>query len=197
MKPLSAEYWNNRYLTQEIGWNLGAVSPPIQQFIDNLPAKDLAILIPGAGNAYEAEYLHKQGFTEVHIIDLSQQAMLNFMHRVPTFPFQHLHQYNFFDHQGRYNIIIEQTFFCALNPELREEYKLKMYDLLKPGGQLIGLLFNIPLHTDRPPFGGSKEEYISLFSSHFNIIEMDICPTSIKPRAGNELFFRMKKKQAS
>ena len=31
---LSAEYWNNRYLNDQFGWDLGQVSPPIKEFID-------------------------------------------------------------------------------------------------------------------------------------------------------------------
>ena len=34
-----------------------------------LTNKAAKILIPGAGNAYETEYLHQNGFTNVHILD--------------------------------------------------------------------------------------------------------------------------------
>jgi len=194
MTNLSAGYWNKRYLSKETGWDLGAVSPPIKIFFDNNNLKDKDILIPGAGHAYEAEYLHSLGYTEVNVVDYSEQAMLNLMERVPSFPFQNLHLHNFFDHGGSYDIIVEQTFFCALNPELREAYKLKMHELLKSNGLLVGLYFNIPLNEDQPPYGGSRDEYKKLFSTHFEILEMDTCNTSIKPRMGNELFFRMQKK---
>ena len=51
---LNADFWNNKYLNHTTGWDLGAVSPPLKAYIDSLDNKDLAILIPGAGNAYEA-----------------------------------------------------------------------------------------------------------------------------------------------
>lgn len=56
-------YWNTRYQTNDIGWDIGSVSPPIKAYIDQLTNKQLRILIPGCGNTYEAEYLLQQGLT--------------------------------------------------------------------------------------------------------------------------------------
>ena len=68
---LNADFWNNKYLNHTTGWDLGAVSPPLNSYIDSLDNKDLAILIPGAGNAYEATYLADQGFKNITIIDIA------------------------------------------------------------------------------------------------------------------------------
>ena len=84
---------------------------------------------------------------------------------------------------------MEQTFFCALHPSLRERYVLKMHDLLVPEGKLMGLLFKIPLNTDGPPFGGNEQEYRNLFEGKLAIQKMETAYNSIKPREGNELFF--------
>mgnify|MGYP000899644145 FL=1 len=56
------QYWSKRYLKNQTGWDIGAPSRPIKTYIDQLDNRDLKILIPGAGNSYEAEYLLKQGF---------------------------------------------------------------------------------------------------------------------------------------
>ena len=56
------EYWTGKYLQQETGWDMGGVSPPLKTYADQLPSREMQILIPGAGNAYEAEYLFHQGF---------------------------------------------------------------------------------------------------------------------------------------
>jgi orotidine-5'-phosphate decarboxylase len=63
METLTAEFWNEKYLNQQTGWDLGEVSPPIKTYIDQITNKDLRILIPGAGHAYEANYLLENGFT--------------------------------------------------------------------------------------------------------------------------------------
>ena len=81
-----------------------------------------------------------------------------------------------------------------MEPSLREEYVQKMRRLIKPKGKLVGLLFNIPLNDDKPPFGGNMEEYIALFEEEFKIETMETAYNSIPQREGNELFFKVAKK---
>ena len=59
---LNENFWNNKYINNETGWDLKAPSTPLKEYIDQLENKNIRILIPGCGNAYEAEYLLKQGF---------------------------------------------------------------------------------------------------------------------------------------
>ncbi|PKB44076.1 thiopurine S-methyltransferase [Cellulophaga sp. RHA19] len=191
---LDEDFWDNRYKTSDIGWDLGEVSPPLKSYFNQLTNKDLHILIPGGGNSYEAEYLHSKGFKNVYVVDLSKTALQNIKSRVPTFPSSHLIHSNFFDLNITFDLIIEQTFFCAISPSLRNKYVEKAFNLLNTNGKIAGLLFNIPLNSTHPPFGGNKEEYIMLFKPHFNIKIMDTAYNSIKPRSGNELFFILQKK---
>lgn len=190
---LDESFWTENYLAGTTGWDIGYVSTPIKEYVDQLTDKNSDILIPGGGNSYEAEYLHKQGFKNVFVVDFSPIPLQNLARRVPTFPKENLLNQNFFDLKGQYDLIIEQTFLSALNPKLREDYVVKMHDLLKPGGKLVGLLFNIPLNDDRPPFGGSKEVYEVLYKKKFKIEVMETAHNSIPPRAGNELFIMMKR----
>lgn len=193
MEELSARYWDNRYLNNDSTWDLGAVSPPLKAYIDQLKDKNLEILIPGAGNAYEAEYLHTQGFGNMYVLDISTVIFDNIRERAPSFPENRLIQEDFFAHRGQYDLILEQTFFCALDPVYRKSYVSKMHTLLKPGGRLAGLLFNDPLNTDRPPFGGNMEEYEALFFPAFQKRVFEPCYNSVKPRAGRELFMILEK----
>ncbi len=185
---LDKEFWNNRYKTGETGWDIGYPSTPIKEYIDQLGDKSLRILIPGCGKAYEAEYLYQQGFKNVYLIDLSELAFEEFKNRVPNFPTEHLIVGNFFDHENQYDLIIEQTFFCAIDPNLRSKYVKKVKELLKPKGKLAGLLFDTELNEDHPPFGGSQKEYQDLFSPHFSIKTMQKAHNSIEPRAEREVF---------
>jgi SAM-dependent methyltransferase len=191
---LSSEFWNARYKEQTTGWDLGQVSPPLKAYFDQLTDKNLKILIPGCGNGYEGEYLYKKGFENVYLLDFAPLAVENFKKRFPNFPESHLYCKDFFQHNQTYDLIIEQTFFCALNPSLRKKYVSQMHCLLRPGGKLAGLLFNIPLNEDQPPFGGSKSEYKQLFSKKFDIKTMETAYNSIEPRKGNELFFIAQRK---
>ena len=185
-------FWSTRYENQTTGWDIGYPSTPIKEYIDQLNDKDLKILIPGAGNAYEAEYLFKQGFTNVFILDISPIPLSEFSKRVPNFPKDQLIEGNFFEHEGQYDLILEQTFFCSFPPlpETRKSYAQKMSQLLKKGGKLVGLWFSFPLTGDlnKRPFGGSKEEYLGYFEPYFDMKSMEPCHNSIPPRMGNELF---------
>lgn len=191
---LNESYWTDRYKSNQLGWDIGYPSPAIAQFMDEAKDKNANILIPGCGNAYEASYLWKKGFKNVYLLDFSVIPLKKFSRENPDFPKGQLLNMNFFDTEGKYDYIIEQTFFCALNPSLRKDYAEKMIELLKPEGQLIGLLFNIPLFDDHPPFGGNKEEYEKLFTPYFEILKMETAYNSIPERQGSELFIRMKVK---
>jgi SAM-dependent methyltransferase len=193
MEELSARYWDDRYLNDDAAWDIGSVSPPLKAYIDQLGNKDLKILIPGAGNAYEAEYLHQQGFGHVYVLDIANVIFDNIRERVPSFPGNHLIQEDFFAHHGQYDLILEQTFFCALDPMFRKSYVSQMQTILKPGGKLVGVLFNDPLNADKPPFGGNTEEYEPLFFPAFRERVFETCYNSIKPRAGRELFMILEK----
>ena len=188
-------FWNNRYTNNDIGWDIGKVSTPIKEYIDQLKNKELKILIPGCGNAYEAEYLVQSGFKNVFLIDLSPIALRSFSERVPDFPKNQLICTDFFKHNEQYDIIIEQTFFCALHPSLRLNYVIHTSKLLKPNGKIIGLLFDAALNSDQPPFGGSRQEYINYFKPYFNLNVIEVSYNSIAPRAGRELFINFKKKE--
>lgn len=190
---MEKNYWSQRYAAANTPWDIGYAAPPLTTFLQKLNAKDHEILLPGAGNGYEAEWMHTQGFSNLHVLDIAQEPLESLKSRLPDFPTKHLHHEDFFQHQGQYDFIVEQTFFCALPPALRDDYVNKMHELLKPGGQLFGVLFNFPLTENGPPFGGSEVEYRERFGKLFKIHKLENCYNSIKPRAGKELFFRLVK----
>ena len=193
VKELGQQFWDERYRTNETGWDLGTVSPPLKAYIDQLENKNLRILIPGCGNTYEAEYLLQQGFTNVTLIDIAPTLVNNLKEKFKNNKNIRILLGDFFEHQGKYDLILEQTFFCALNPSLRTQYRDKMLTLLEPGGKLAGLLFNKVFEKEGPPFGGSKEEYEQLFKTGFSLLTFEACYNSVAPRAGWELFIILQK----
>lgn len=190
---LSKNYWSSRYQEADIPWDTGGVTTPIKAYIDQLTNKDIKILVPGVGNGYELAYLFNNGFKNVYGLDISKEPLQNFKNQNSNFPSDQLIEDDFFNFEDTFDLIIEQTFFCALSPELRPLYVTKMNSLLKPNGKLAGVLFSFPLTTQGPPFGGSKEEYQKLFSNTFDIKTLEPCYNSIKPRMNNEYFIILKK----
>lgn len=190
---LNADYWNQRYLKNEIGWNIGTASLPIITYINQLDDISQKILIPGAGNAYEVTYCYVKGFKNVFVLDWSEKAINNFKQNTSGFPANQAFCEDFFEHEGQYDLILEQTFFCALYPEMRDKYVKKMHQLLKPNGKLAGLFFNKLFEKEGPPFGAKRATYLRLFEAYFRIKTLKECYNSISSRSGTELFFIFEK----
>lgn len=194
MTELDAAYWSERYENRDTAWDVGTVTDPLRHYIDQVENKDLRVLIPGAGNAYEAEYLLSNGFNDVTVCDLSPLPLQNLAKRTGSPPALELLEQDFFELDGKYDLILEQTFFCAINPRQRKQYFEKMAELLAPSGRLVGVLFDDKLNSDRPPFGGTMKEYQRYIPKVLQVIHFERCINSIAPRAGREIFMNLRKK---
>lgn len=193
-KPLDRNYWQAQWEAGLTGWDIGYASPTIAAFADAWIDKNASVLIPGCGNAYEAEHLLNTGFTDITLIDIAPAAVERIKKK-----FEGNHKIkilceDFFNHSDKYDLILEQTFFCALPPSRRKEYAVKMNELLKENGTLAGLLFDKQFDKEGPPFGGCPCEYKPVFEPYFHIIRMEPCTDSIEARKDSEVFFIMKPK---
>lgn len=193
-KPLDRDYWQAQWEAGQTGWDIGHASPAIAEYADSWPDKNAAVLIPGCGNAYEAEHLLNAGFTNITLIDIAPAAVARLKNKFEGKDQIKIICEDFFEHQGKYDLILEQTFFCALPPSRRKEYAAKMSELLKENGTLAGLLFDKQFEQPGPPFGGCPCEYKPVFEPYFNILQMEPCSNSIEPRKDSEVFFIMKSK---
>ena len=185
-----ASFWDDQYLHHKPGWDIGAPSTPLKTFIDQLTDRNIRILIPGCGNGYEAEYLLQQGFQQVTVIDISPVLTERISQKLQLYLGNTLTVVtgDFFELEGSFDLILEQTFFCVFPPAMRPQYVQKVKTLLAPGGTIAGVLFNRDFET-APPYGGHMEEYIPLFKQSLDLIKMEPCYNSIKPRLGAEVFF--------
>ncbi|MEO8174274.1 MAG: SAM-dependent methyltransferase [Sediminibacterium sp.] len=187
-KHLPAEFWDDLYRREETRWDIGSVSTPIKEYIDQLHDKNIRILIPGAGSSYEAIYLAEQGFTDITVIDISVLVSDRLRKTIASsYPHIKIITGDFFLLNGQYDLIIEQTFLCTIPPSLRKNYVANVKELLTGNGKLAGVLFNREFDTN-PPFGGNTEEYRQLFSSALRIKVLEDCINSIPARAGTEVF---------
>jgi SAM-dependent methyltransferase len=194
-KTFSKEYWNNKYSRGNSGWDAGSITTPLKDYFDQISDKNIKILIPGAGNAWEAEYLYLNGFTNVFLLDFAEESIRNFQKRCPDFPNENILNQDFFDHKEKYDLIVEQTFFSSFHPSLREKLISQISNLLKEKGKYMGLIFNHEFNFQGPPFGGFVDEYRTLFQPYFNFHVFETAFNSIKPRKERELFFIVIKKQ--
>lgn len=193
MQNLNECFWSSRYQNGFTGWDIGYPSPPLYQYLCQLHTKSLSILVPGAGNAYEIAEAWNLGFLNIHLLDISHLPIIKFLEKNRSFPKNQVFHQDFFEHQGSYDLILEQTFFCALDPRLRHKYVVKMHELLRPGGRLVGVLFDRIFNFEGPPFGGNQQEYQAYFESYFSLETFEPCYNSIPERAGSELFINLRK----
>ena len=191
---LNEDYWSKRYQTNDAPWDMSKVSTPLKEYFDQLTNKSISILIPGCGNAYEAEYLLQKGFKNITLIDISPVPVTKLKQQFAPFLQKEIHVIcgDFFSLNQTFDLIVEQTFFCAINPLLRTQYADKMHSLLNANGKLVGVFFNREFEAG-PPFSGSLAEYQDLFKKKFHIKIMDDCYNSITPRKGSELFIMLQK----
>ena len=190
---LDKNYWTQRYLDNNTPWQLDHASAPLVYCIDQIKYKNASILIPGAGNSREAIYLLKQGFENIHVLDLSEPSLENLKNQINSDRIT-FHLEDFFEHEGVYDIILEQTFFCALESRFRESYPKKCHNLLNKDGSLKGVLFQFESDRREPPYGGNAEEYRKLFNPLFEIKTMENCKISEPDRLGKELLINFQKK---
>lgn len=193
LEKLDKKYWNSRHEKGDTPWHIGQISPPLKAYFDQLPDKNIEILIPGAGHSHEVKYLLSEGFRHVTVCDISPVAIEKMKEDLQNYQAVKFITGDFFELKGKYDLIVEQTFFCALNPAFRKKYVIKMFDLLCEKGTLVGVLFASQFNKAGPPFGGDINEYNSLLSTKLHIHQMQMCYNSIPQRQGNELFIICKK----
>ncbi|RKP40362.1 S-adenosyl-L-methionine-dependent methyltransferase [Dimargaris cristalligena] len=133
-------------------------------------------LVPGCGSGYDVVLLAQYGW-RAKGIDLSPIA-IDRARRIAsdspdsdgaTFAVE-----NFFDTQaptGGYQLIFDYTFFCALDPKLREAWARKMSQLLAKHGILVTLMFPTKQLTDNPPpHTSAPEDYTRVLSPYFDLV---------------------------
>ena len=190
---LDKNYWENQWQNKETGWDIGYSSPAIEAYILQYTNKEAKILIPGCGNAYEVQFLWDLGFRNITVIDIAPNAVQILKNKYKHLEGVSIICEDFFNHIGNYDLVLEQTFFCAIPTLLRSKYAEKMHELLNENGRIIGVMFNKNFEKKGPPFGGSIAEYQFIFKKYFEILKMEECYNSIEPRLGSEIFINLKK----
>lgn len=194
----SSKFWDQCYDENNIGWDLGRVTPVFKDWVDRLKTKS-KILVPGCGNGYDPLYFASLGH-EVLAIDFSENAInrIKKQSQEMKINIQTL-KCDFFDLSNiidvKFDYIIEYTFFCAIEPSNRNKYSKVVYSLLNKSGLLVALF--LPLKKDikdgGPPFAVSKADIENTFSNQFKLIKSFKHPLSIDARKENEEYFEYKK----
>ena len=192
------EYWEKSYQSGNMGWDLGGPTPIFDNWIQ-FQNKSLSICVLGAGNGWDAINFAEKGHN-VTAVDFAESAIDNMQTSAQNKDIQiNLIHSDIFDlcklFNHTFDIVLEYTCFCAINPARRMDYVRMTNQILKPNGKLVALLFPIDkdINDDGPPFAVDLDSTISLFSKYFIVDTKEIPSLSIERRNGREVFVIFKK----
>ena len=189
MEGYSHEDWQRHYDEDDLGWDLGHVAPPFVDLLESNTIFPCKTLVPGCGRGHEVIFLAENGF-DMTAVDYSIGAV-NHLNSVILDRKLNIKVLNldFFEldstHDCLYDLLIEQTFFCAISPSQRPLYVETVSRILKKGGMIAGLFY----HTGQeggPPFNTTRQDIIKHFSGLFEIRELTQAKNSAEKRKGKE-----------
>lgn len=197
---LDVHFWENRYITQNTGWDLAGPSPHFVELIKTPPGflKPGSMAVLGAGRGHDAAMFGQNGF-QVTGFDYASSAVQEAQQRYgqwadfqqmdiftlgqPDSPFAH-----------RFDYVLEHTCFCAILPKQRPDYLKTVTGLLKPDGHLIGIFWEHE-EPDGPPFSSTLHEINTLFSHDFDIIFVEERQPASNRRGIERLMVLRRKKE--
>ncbi|MDB4664928.1 TPMT family class I SAM-dependent methyltransferase [Verrucomicrobia bacterium] len=188
------EHWETCYQQKETPWDKGAPSPGLVDFLMEHPDLEHAVVcVPGCGLGSDVLAWASAGHQATGI-DIAPTGVAMAKERASAHP----HACNFrignflTDHPpAPVDWVFEHTFYCALQPELRQHYLEAMCRWIRPGGYLLAVHYLIP-DEDGPPFGTTREEVLERFSPQFELLQ-DWIPRSYPNRTGLERMFWWRK----
>ena len=129
----------------------------------------MRVLIPGCGTGYEVRAFAERGH-DVLAIDFSDAA-LDAARRELGKLANLVRKDDFFSLQEKpFDVVYERAFLCALPRSRWPAWGRRVAELLRPGGELVGL-FYIDDNERGPPFGIARQELDSLLQEHFQLAE--------------------------
>ena len=192
------EYWEKFYQSGDTGWDIGKPTPVFQNWIKTQKNK-LSICILGAGNGWDALHFAELGH-RVTAVDFAESAVLNMNVTAAKRRLKlNIIHGDIFDldklFTNTFDIVLEYTCFCAIDPDRRDDYIRLVNHILNPSGEFVGLLFPTDenLDSDVPPFGVDIDSTLNLFSKYFTLVTKEIPTLSIERRKGREIFVLLKK----
>lgn len=194
--------WESMYDSGEGRWDLGAASPPLVAAL----ARDEAgppghALVPGCGYGHDVRLLATRGWSATGI-DFARPAVREARRQAEATGTRgaRFERRDLFrlpgSWDGTFDLVFEQTLFCAIDPARRDDYVEAVGRVLKPGGLLFGLFYNIR-PEEGPPFGTTPDEVIHRFAGAgpFRLEHSRIPAESVTPRQGKEWLALLRKER--
>lgn len=200
----SPHYWSERYQRGDTPWDLGNPTPAFAALVERLDfPKPTAqyrphVVIPGCGYGHDALLLAQRGYAvtavdfapeplevlkqNAHLLGIEVQTLCMDVFALPT------------HRPAAFDVVLEYTCYCAINPTRRQEYAHAVSALLKPNGIVAGLFFPLDeIERTQPPYSVRIDEIRTHFETAGLVLIANEVPLESHPaRAGREqlLMFR-------
>jgi SAM-dependent methyltransferase len=160
------EFWQSRYRTGQIHWDLGGPSAPVRWLVDRYFLPTGKVLIPCCGRGHEAIYLAERGYG-VTAVDWILEPLVDLRKAARECHLDiEVVQQDIFELSpacdNAFDVFLEQTCLCSLDPSLYASYEALAYRTLKPGGQLLGVFMEVPW-AGGPPYNCPPDVVCGLF----------------------------------
>lgn len=192
--PPSAEMsqstsWSHRYEEKDIGWDMGHPSPSLVWAVEKLKLPKMRIAVLGCGLGHDAHFLATKGHRVIGF-DFSQQAIDGAKQKYPESENLKWECEDVFKMPSHYlkqfDLVIEHTCFCAVDPARRDELVSVWESLLSEEGQVLGVFFTMPKNFG-PPFGATELEIADRLHKSFRTSLWVRSRVSHPRRLGKEL----------
>lgn len=192
------DFWEGLYAEGRDRWELGTAAPPLAERLrtagltsPSLGAPGRAI-VPGCGRGHEVLLLAELGwdavgldFAEAPLVDARAAAVRRGL--TPAFV-----QGDWFaaaarpGWRGGFDLLVEHTCFCAIDPARRDDYVDTAAEVLRPGGRVIGLLWHCGAEGG-PPWDTTPDEMRRQFGRRFTVERLEPAVGSLERRGGEWL----------
>jgi methyl halide transferase len=185
--PSDAIFWSSLYASGGDGWELGRATPPLERWFTAHPPREQRTLVIGCGRGHEARMLARMG-AHVVAIDFAPEAIAAAQGYADSdaVDFRVRDLFALPRDVERYDLIVEHTCFCAIDPARRDEYVDVVHQILKPQGRLVGL-FYAHGRPGGPPFSTTLDELRTRFTRKFLLAHDEVPEDSIASRHGEEI----------
>jgi len=200
--PLSADFWEGRYQEGSDRWDLGQPAPPFVRLLQSNQAPSpgrMAVL--GSGRGHDALLFAAHGF-EVIGFDFAPSAVSDARIAAQQLGYDSAQflQRDIFglaeEFANSFDYVLEHTCFCAILPVQRTEYLRLVQQILKPGGEVIGL-FWAHERPNGPPFGIAVTDLKQQLEQTFVIQSLHLAEDSVEGRRNEEYLIRFQRRLVS
>ncbi|KAK3148789.1 hypothetical protein QOZ80_3AG0208690 [Eleusine coracana subsp. coracana] len=198
-RPDAKDGWSRCWNEGVTPWDLGQPTPAAVELVKSgtLPGDAATVLVPGCGAGYDVVALSGAGRFVVGL-DICETAIQKAKQwsSAADGSFFTFVAADFFTWEPpeKFDIIFDYTFFCALDPSLRQAWAKRMSELLKPDGELITLMYLAEGQESGPPFNTTVLDYEMVLNPlGFVINSIQDNEVAVEPRKGMEKIARWKR----